>query len=98
MVDDCWFQIEPLVKLPLEKTGAIDLYSTDDILDLINKGEMQCWAVIDGIPIAAIVTQIIQYPRNCVFDVYLVVDSVKAQIVQGVVFRDKSFEKTTNCS
>ena len=73
MVNDRWDELEPLIRLPLEKTGAIDLYSTADILGLVKKGEMQCWAVIDDKEwVAAIVTQVIKYPRQKVFDVYLV--------------------------
>ena len=72
-IEGLWKSLEPLILKPLIRTGAIDDYSALDILDLIKAGKMQCWAVVSsGVPIAALVTQIIKYPQRQVLDVYLV--------------------------
>lgn len=73
MIGTAWPVVEPMIQKPLTKTGADKYFSTRDIKKLIKSHNMQLWvAVVDDKPVAAFVTQIIEYPKCKVFDVFLV--------------------------
>ena len=59
---------------------------------------MQCWAVVSsGVPIAALVTQIIKYPQRQVLDVYLVGGTRMNEWVDKVWLALKAYGAEKNC-
>jgi hypothetical protein len=94
-----WGEFEPLIRLPLERTGAIENYQPEDILDRIEQGFFQCWAVSDGGQlIAALVTQILNYPRRKVLDVYLVGGKDMNKWADNVWLALKEYGRQNGCT
>ncbi len=99
MVDDCWDELEPLIMLPLERTGAIADFLASDILAGIKAGTMQCWAVRDDSKIiAAIVTHAITTPQRKILNVWLVGGSRMNEWVDKVWLSLKEYGRDTGCT
>lgn len=68
-----WDDIKPLYERALVKTGAINDFLPEDILEAIEARDMQGWIVHDRHQIiCAVATQILVYPRRKVFGIVLV--------------------------
>lgn len=70
--DKIWSKVEPFLRRALLRW--IPVYFTCDILEMVRKEEAQLWIVYDGneeILHGAAVTQIINYPRGKVMNIFL---------------------------
>lgn len=70
LLDQAWVTAGPMIEKALKRTDADQYYSLDDVKRMIEKHQAQLWVVIDNdVPVAALITQILKYPKINVIEV-----------------------------
>lgn len=98
MLDIAWPTLAPMVLKPLQRTGADKCFSLENILQACREQKMQLWtALVDDVPVAAFVTQIITFPRRQVFDVFLVGGEQMDDWIEKAWATLKAYAKDCHC-
>lgn len=98
MLEDAWPAVWPLLQKVYGRTLAARYYNEYDIYSAIADRDMQLWVcVIDGQIKAALVTQIVVYPRAKTFDIVFVGGEEVDTWVEQAWEELKLFGQSHNC-
>lgn len=100
MAEENWGQISPFIERVIKKMELGDYLDPEDILESINRQDMQLWIVPaegDKSIDAVIVTQILSYPKCRVFDLYLVAGDNMRSWVHEAMGILKGYGRSEGC-
>lgn len=98
MLEDAWPAVWPLIEKALDKTWASNYYNEYDVYQAILDRDMQLWVcVVDNTVTAALVTQVLEYPRVKTFDILFVGGDNVDKWLNEAWEELKLFGKSHNC-